>query len=182
MATEGTLDDRYFAWLYHKVATSRSRTPSRSYWELCKLMYTFPFTWFVPNDHNRVADGKDLRLEFMKDKHAERDQSWMELECSILEMLVALGRRVSFEAYGGAAEWFWMMIQNLGLRHFTDDVYRPDLHEEHINAILEKVVTRTYEPDGMGGLFPLRHPEQDQREVEIWFQMASYLLEDGIDK
>lgn len=182
MTSEGTLDDRYFAWLYSKVAASRNRNPARSFWELCLLMYKFPFTWFVPNDDNRVEDGRDLRFEFMSDKHAERDESWISLECSVFEMLVALSRKLSFQTEEPAMEWFWRMVQNLGLRGYTDEVYRHDLHEEHINFVLDRLVSRTYESNGEGGLFPLRHSEQDQREIEIWYQMAAYLIEDGIDQ
>jgi hypothetical protein len=40
----------------------------------------------------------------------------------------------------------------------------------------QRVINRTYGPDGSGGLFPLHKPHiLDQRRVELWYQMQYYL-------
>jgi hypothetical protein len=36
---------------------------------------------------------------------------------------------------------------------------------------------RLYTTSGYGGLFPLEEPKEDQRKVEIWYQMMAYLGE-----
>jgi len=39
------------------------------------------------------------------------------------------------------------------------------------------VILRRYSKTGKGGLFPLKHPKKDQTEVEIWYQMQQYVME-----
>lgn len=168
------LDELYLEWLYSQVASLRSRTPHRKYWGLLRQLYTTEFVWFVPNDDNRVEDGRDLRDEFLIDEGiADVDLEWMDLGCSMLEMMLGLARRLSFEAEGEPRVWFWRLIENLGLSG-DNDVHH---NEKKVKAALKKVIYRTYDADGRGGLFPLKHAEQDQRDVEIWYQLCAYLLE-----
>lgn len=178
----GTLDEEYFEWLYTQIAAVRNRNPSRSYWQLCKQLYTTIFSWSVPNDDNRVEDGRDLRYEFLGDQSGGRaTEAWAALECSVLEMLVALARRASFESFGEPGEWFRKFMQNLRLEGYTDSVYSDAIAKE-VRKTLTRVVNRTYAQDGGGGIFPLREPASDQRKVELWYQMSAYLLEgDYID-
>ena len=79
------LDERYFEWLYDLTGASRNRNPSRSFWSLEAQLHRKQFSWFVPNDDNRIEDGKDLRFEFM-DKYEieDADELWVNLECSML--------------------------------------------------------------------------------------------------
>ena len=44
--------------------------------------------------------------------------------------------------------------------------------------ILTKFMRREYDASGLGGLFALRYPKEDMRDIEIWYQMMSYLEED----
>lgn len=143
-------------------------------------MYEKPFLWSVPNDDNRIEDGKDLRWEFMGESGLPEDNVWLSLECSMLEMLIALARRASFESYGTQTDWFWEFMDNVGFREYTDEVYSKDV-SRNVDAALERIIHRTYAYNGNGGLFPLKHPFDDQRKVEIWYQMSNYLLEDDIN-
>lgn len=175
--TVGTLDDGYFEWLYRQIGSVRNRNPERSYWQLAKQLYTTSFSWSVPNDDNRCEDGLELRHEWIEDNNIEdADRSWLLLDCSFLEMLIALSRRLAFESEGEPGEWFWKLMQNLDFRGYTDAVWSTSI-ERQVSRTLERVVYRKYEPDGAGGLFPLRHPRRDQRQVELWYQMAQYVLE-----
>lgn len=169
----GHVDEHYYEWLYSQV----SSLPN-TYSSLCKDLYTSPFTWSVPNDDNRVADGKDLRTEFLDTSYpfALADPSWLNLDCSVLEMLIALSRKAAFNSYGEPSDWFWHFIENLGLIDFVDRTYNNRAQRE-VAAACRRMIYRTYKPDGNGGLFPLAHPEMDQREVEIWYQLSAYLLE-----
>lgn len=63
---DGPLDEQYLKWLYRQVASSKYRNPARTYWSLLRQLYTTEFVWTVPNDDNRVEDGRDLRYEFLK--------------------------------------------------------------------------------------------------------------------
>lgn len=173
----GTINDRYFEWLYAHVLSVRNENPSRSYWQLLRKLYITKFHWFVHNDDNRVLDGFEIRTEFLHRWGTDGvDYTWIQDDCSILEMLIALSRRASFDSSGTAAYWFWEMINNLGLRDYSDDVYEISIEEE-VEEVLNRLNDRTYDRDGQGGLFPLSQPTQDQRKVEIAYQMGAYLIE-----
>lgn len=166
-----SLEGEYFDWLVSHVASTSNPNPSRSYYQLLEQMHRKRFIWFIPNDDNRVEDGRELRYEFMNGP-SEDDEC-----CSFLEMLIALSRRVCFESsYGTSMDWFWHLAENLDLRKYNDEALM-DLEPLEIRYILDKVVDREYEKSGLGGLFPLDRPERDQRKVELWYQMSSYLLE-----
>lgn len=168
------LDDLYLTWLYNHIADSEDTNKSRSFWKLARQLYIKEFIWWVPNDDNRVEDGKYLREIFIDDQHLENvDPDWLELDCSMLEMLIGLSMRLSFLGEGEPIDWFWRLIDNVGLR-YSD---RGNYPESFINEVLDNIIWRVYKFSGSGGLFPLRHPERDQREVEIWYQMNAYLLE-----
>lgn len=169
------LDELYLKWLYGQVASVRLRNPARTYWSLIKQLYTKAFVWSVPNDDNRVEDGRALRDEFSEKLQIDPDPTWMGLKCSMLEMLIGLARRLAFEAEGEPADWFWHMLDNLDVR--ISDVMYHKRAERHVNEVLERVIERTYFSDGRGGLFPLSDPPEDQRDVELWYQMSHYLLE-----
>jgi hypothetical protein len=167
------LDDRYLTWLYSLVGDVKLKSPSRTYWKLLRQLYTKEFVWFVPNDDNRVEDGRDLRYEFAD---LIEDDAWLSLGCSMLEMMIGLARRLSFEADGEPAVWFWHLIDNLGFTKFNDRRYDDQIAEE-VDEVLQDVIWRNFNPNGEGGLFPLRRPHDDQRLIEIWYQMNAYIIE-----
>lgn len=176
----GTLDDLYFEWLYGLVGAVRNRNPERSYWSFTRQLYMKEFLWFVPNDDNRAEDGKELRYEFLATKKIEEfNPEWMTLGCSMLEMLIALSHRASFESDREPGEWFWIFVHNAGLEGFNDKRYNA-LAAKEIDDKLDRIINRTYARNGKGGLFPLQHTRKDQRKVELWYQLAEYLLEEYV--
>lgn len=147
--------------------------PSPSYFFLLRALHKKEFYSFVPNDDNRAEDGKEFRRRFAN----------FDGPCSILEMMIALSDRVAQEfvdtIYEAPPEkWFWEMIDNLGLATFTDDKF---LEGEGgvwpVDNILDGLLERTYDETGKGGLFPLKNPPNDQRKIEIWYQMHKYIIE-----
>lgn len=174
----GTLDDRYFEWLYGLIGAVRNRNPARSYWLFAKQLYTKEFVWFVPNDDNRVEDGKELRYEFLAEKGTDEvDLEWMALGCSMLEMLIALSHRASFVSDKAPGDWFWLLMRNAELDGYNDRRYSSRVAKE-VDEKLDRIINRTYSRNGEGGLFPLRQTPNDQRKVEIWYQMSEFLLEE----
>lgn len=168
------LDELYLTWLYNLIADSEDTNKSRSFWKLARQLYTKEFIWIIPNDDNRIGDGKFLREEFVDTQELhDVDPDWMDLECSFLEMLIGVSRRLSFLADGEPYDWFWHLIDNLGIR-YTD---RGNYPASVIDEVMNTVIFRLYKYNGSGGLFPLKHPERDQRDVEIWFQLNAYLIE-----
>lgn len=177
MTKHGTLDDLYFEWLYGFIGAVKNRNPARSHWMLARQLYTTQFVWSIYNDDNREGDGKDLRNEFIDQcdiRHV--DTVWMEIDCSMLEMIIALAHHAAFQAGGSPGTWFWRILDNLGLSKFTDDTFTQTVIDE-VAVILATVNDRTYDRDGVGGLFPLKHANEDQRKVELWYQLSRYLLE-----
>ena len=175
--TTAPLDELYFQWLYAQVGDPASLNRDRTYWRLLRLLFTKEFVWIVPNDDNRIADGTDLRYEFVDQSRLnDVDRDWINLGCSMLELLIGLSRRLSFqdEKEREPRVWFWHLIENLGLQDHNDNAA---YSEEGVNEILDRVIWRTYHSNGEGGLFPLEHAERDQRDVEIWYQLCAYILE-----
>lgn len=176
MASE-RIDDRYFEWLYGLFGSVRNANPARSYWEVSKVLYSTEFVWLIANDDNRVSDGLELRAQFLDEQGSDgADEEWSRLGCSVLEMLIALSQRASFESETEPAAWFGIFLQNLDLVEFRDDRWTK-ANQSIVEEILERFVYRNYHPDGTGGLFPLNSPPEDQRRVELWYQLASYLSE-----
>ena len=165
------LDGLYFEWLCRLVNSHSSNHDN-----LLKILFHKEFVWFVANDDNRAVDGKELREEFLQAENLEGTQDFRDIGCSMLELLIGLARRLSFEAEGDPARWFWFLMKNISLYGYTDNRRLP---LDRIDEILDRVIWRTYNPDGIGGLFPRVNPEQDQREVELWYQMSGYLLDIG---
>jgi hypothetical protein len=176
---EAPLDDLYLEWLYAQVASVKLRSPSKTYWHLFRQLFRKEFVWLVPNDDNRVEDGRELRHEFLSFTGIrDVDPHWFDLGCSVLEMLIALARRCAFQTEATEEEWFWKLMDNLDLTKFNDAWYKAEHNEALIDERMNRLINREYSYDGSyGGLFPLHNPERDQRDVEIWYQMSAYLLE-----
>lgn len=174
------LDERYFIFLYSQVGDLKIKNPALTYWRLSRQLFTKQFFWVVPNDDNRISDGIDLRAEFVDSTDlGEVDQDWLRLGCSMFEMMIGLSRRLSFEANGEPRDWYWHIASNVGLHKYTD-LYKPDT--QTVDDILESLIWRNYQADGHGGFFPLRRPKEDQRKVELWYQMSAYILEADEDE
>lgn len=174
-----SLDGAYLEWLYSQVGIVQNRNPAASYWKLLLQMYTTRFTWFVPNDDNRVEDGKALRPAFVHATGYKLDDPhglFYSIDCSMLEMLIALAQKAASLSEGQPSEWFWRMVHNLGFDGYTDDIFEVSLAED-VEEVLSRLNDRRYGPDGEGGLFPLEEPEIDQRKVELWYQLQAYLIE-----
>lgn len=169
------LDELYFQWLYRQVADPDLKDSSLTYWKLLREFFSKEFVWLVPNDVNRSEDGKELRSEFIHEERPTRVESeWLNIGCSILELMVGLSRRLSFEADGEPYYWFWKLVENLGLDGYSDNRRLP---KKKIEETLDRVIFRTYKRNGLGGLFPLKQTDKDQRKVELWYQKAEYLQE-----
>ena len=175
---DGTLDDVYLEWLYKEaVGATRNANPAKSFWQIAKQLYSIPFEWLIANDDNRAEDGICLREEFVAESHIQDvDQNWMDLECSFLEMLIALARRASFESSGEPGDWFWHFLRTMDIDRYSDLRFNSQVKAE-IAHIVERIIYRKYGRNGDGGLFPLRNARKDQRRVELWEQMSEYLLE-----
>ena len=95
--------------------------------------------------------------------------------------MVALAMRMNDEAEEyDVSYWFFEMLKNLRLWNMDDEHFKAADRKE----IVEKCVVvrgREYEYDGSGGLFPLKDPPCDMRNVELFFQMTQYIHERYFD-
>lgn len=167
------IEEAYFNWLCAKVLT----VTVPIYWGLMRILHQKEFSWIVTGDKNRAADGVELRDDFFRETHLPMDESWYAQPCSIFEALLAFANRASFQMDEPARDWFWKFMTNLDLDEYRQ-VYEEDV--PIIEDILDTFVWRTYEPSGHGGMFPMRWPQHDQREVEIWYQFCQYVDDQGL--
>jgi hypothetical protein len=144
---------------------------------LAKKLYRTSFIWVHPNDDNRAADGRALRRAFIDECCIEDiEVNWLAIECSVLEMFIALADKTAFDSQGTMGDWFWKFITNLDIK-YPDAEYTLDCDLE-VERVLERFMYRKYRPNGVGGIFPLTSSRKDQRREELWYQMSAYLLED----
>lgn len=178
-------DWQYFQWLYSMIGPMSDNNPGHTHFILAEQLHKRIFQWSVPNDDNRAVDGIFLRDEFCDFIGKRGDVVRHDLKCSMLEMLIALARRVAFESDDlsnnpfAVAEWFWRMLDNLDIKKYTDSLYFEDEATEVVNDAISNVIYRRYGCDGKGGLFPLEHPHADQRKIELGYQMSAYILENS---
>lgn len=170
------LSGGYFLWLASQIRGEEDGSPNSSYEGLLTIMYEKEWTIeLVPHDSNRIGDGLDLRVEFCRYQNIPADAMENLGPCSFLEVLIGLSRRLAFTAGGSAPNWAWCLVSNLELHRITDPMGARKYAKAH--DILDNCIYRNYSPDGTGGFFPLRWPQEDQRQVEIWYQMATYINE-----
>jgi len=170
------LEELYLVWLYSRIADTRVRSPRKTYWTLFRLLFRTEFVWFVPNDDARIEDARELRYQFLDDAEIpEVDPAWLDMGCSYLELLIALARRAEFMSENDATSWFWLMLHNIGLDE-CNDTYNKNM-DKLVEEVTDQITFRNYDDDGTGGLFPLRRPRGDQREVELWYQLNAYVME-----
>ena len=165
----------YFDWLYNQIKEEESLRFKNFIFEF----HSIPFICIIPNDDNRAEDGCQLRYRFA-DLNNNSDPP-LSGACTILEMLIALANRMDFilfdEAKGERCpKWFWLFIDNLKLQKYDNDE-SAESKKKFNKIVLRKFVKREYQGDGRGGLFPLNSPANDQRHVEIWYQMMDYISE-----
>ena len=174
--TGNRLAEAYFSWLVEQVR-EEERHPTKTYWDVLRLMHEKEFVWQVANDDNRIADGLELRYEFFENIRRRMRGTKEEVfgPCSCLEVMIALSRRMEFNAGESAEGWAWQLLCNLELHKMSDPISRRKAAKA--DEILDVLIWRNYQPDGVGGFFPLAWPRDDQRKVEIWYQMHAYILE-----
>ena len=167
--------DDYFNYICELVGIDDDYT------NLSLFLIKTPFSYILPMDGNREADGIELRYNFGYDFKINQTIIASELDvnpCSILEMLVALSLRINnlITSERNAQFIFWSMIENLGLDSQTDFKFDEDYCKKCVTIFLN----REYRPNGEGGLVTLSDPPYDLRDVEIWDQLLWWVNETGL--
>lgn len=173
------ISDEYFEWLFDLVCSGRF-SRRISYRNLLTQLHDTEFRYSISKDRNRAEDGKELRHQFalihdedLYDTIADA----LDGPCSVLEMMIALAIRceegIMDDPLVGdrTGQWFWGMVNNLGLGSMADSRY----DEKYVDEVIERFLNREYERNGRGGLFIIKNCKYDLRDVEIWYQMCWYL-------
>ena len=169
------LDMDYFEYLLYLM---RFDTPEHRHFRcLMDDLYDIPFIIKHPMDENRVIDAEDMKKEFLFDHGYDVDSEFTSRDISILEVLVALSRRIEIEVTGEPGNdhierWFWEMLYNLGVL-LKDNIYDRGL----VRYKLDVWMLRQYKSNGIGSVFPLKSTKTDQRENDLWYQGQLYLSE-----
>lgn len=177
--------DSYQNWLKDTLAIDAR------YDILFDQLYDTAFEWVLDNDGNRESDARHLREEYAyRAKLMFRDE-WLLWDASVLEVLASLSFDMvdcvceypgDFEASTG----FWIMMENLGLDNFSDDIYMTkygfegfDRTRKDVERILNRWLKRRFTKTGKGSPFPRRRGVEDQRYVEMWYQLNGYVIDNG---
>lgn len=164
------------------------RMDAHGYEILFDFLYDVEYRWDpdIPRDSDRESDGRDLRRRFSEETGMELPDGWKSHPCSFLEFVVALAfaidDEIMYDPYnpGQVSEWFWMMMTNLGLDIFDDRTMLENSASsyEEVTRIVELEMGREFDYNGYPGMFPLRKPIMDQRDVETWYRANAYMIEE----
>src|SRR5512139_943738 len=108
MSSDGT---KYFIWLYSLV----KKEEIVSYRKMIKILHSIQYYWSVPNDDNRAGDGIALREEYSESHIVSSDIDIYRDPASVLEVLIALARRMDAQLYSPSmgnrtSMWFWAFM------------------------------------------------------------------------
>lgn len=172
--------DGYFLWLCDLINGDMER-----YGELLYILHDTDFVWCLELDGSRAVDGLCLRQEYYYLSNGmEVWVKFLEKECSVLEALIALARRMEgmlsdINTGDRTRVWFWEMVRNLGLGIYTNARIERDKETALLNIqmTLSTWMNREFEPNGQGSPFPLETSGKDEREVSMIYQLYDYLFE-----
>ena len=176
MRVEDKIKSDYFEWMYDLMCEGRF-DKEITFRKLFTFLHSIEFVYFVPHDENRYDDGIALRYRFCLINNCEDLEHFLDGPCSVLEMIVALAirceERIMSDPEKGdrTAQWFWVMINSLGLGAMHDRNYDEFL----VNDVISRFLNREYEANGKGSLFTVRDWNRDARDAEIWHQLMAYL-------
>ena len=172
--------NEYFKWLTNFVYNDDpSLPPSMQYRKLLLALMNKPFYVVHELDQNRAGDGLALRYLYFEERYGDGEMAaTFEEDCTILELMIALSRRIENDIMGNincgnrTGQWFWRMIYSLGLSGQNDI----NFDDGYVDYVLTRFNNRQYAPNGEGGLFTVNSEYgPPMTEIEIWRQAMRYL-------
>jgi len=182
----------YVEWLESFTIDERMDSSRRlSYHKLIMQLWEIEFKPSVGNDHDRAAEGLELRSRYndiLARKAGDGDFVTPDVraifgECRVLEMLVALSMRMydlmqDMGIYNSVSRWFWEIMSNVGFDILDDSEWgtegsaRARGHERFVYDICDEIMRGCGRWRGRrGGWFYV----EDWNSIEIWYQMHRYL-------
>ncbi len=166
-------------------------TRRRSYHKLIMQLWEIEFEPSVGNDHDRAAEGLELRYRYndiLAKKAGEGDFITPDImaifgECRVLEMLVALSMRMydlmqDMGIYNSVSRWFWEIMENVGFDAVDDSRWgsKNSIEASRCEEFVDDICSDIMHGDGdrlgqKGGWFYINNWDC----IEIWYQMHAYL-------
>ena len=161
--------DDYYIWLCDMIDLE---THSR-YSNLISFLYNTEFVWSVAKDNNRAGDGKYLRQDYIYEYYYDEGE-WLDEPCSLLEMLIALARRVRVDILPefdmDTSDWFWIFMSHFGFDKYDNEHFSED---KFCACFLVKNLQK-----GKNLLFSSKKfSETENFDMEIWSQLQFWLAE-----
>lgn len=173
------MNTTYFRWLYDKI----DRTDN-SYLSLMDILFSIPFTYDITMDANREGDIQQLQEQFIWEFPDAADT--VPPIFSMFELIINLSRTMEYQSLldhevDDIRPFFWDLIDNLGFMDFTDDFMSQYPNTQYvIRQTIHDVLNHNYNPySGSGSLFPVTEYGRDRTKMELWDQMASYILQES---
>lgn len=155
----------------------------KKYRKIFEVLHDIDYIYVMERDKNRLSDGLGLRRDFenaIHDRYPHLVDEFHNRRCSVMEMLVALAIRVDTsilcDPMSGEEtpyKFFMEMIENLRLDQFKGMHF--DAHG--VRLIISLWMRRNFKPNGEGSPFPVKNDDRDQRKLETWDQVNSYISE-----
>lgn len=166
----------YFQWLLYKITPAGHSVDEISHYSsLLSYLFDCEFHSQHPMDKNRIYDADKMRSDFYSRPGIVAGMS-RNLPISVLEVLIALAERMNQvveDSDNRTSEFFWTMINNLGLTLNNDMFYK-----DYVDMRLGVLYNHDYERDGSGGaLFTIHDPNHDMRDADLWYQAMWYLAD-----
>lgn len=177
MVISDNLSKRYFEYLiYENIVAKPSWVP------ILEILFSRDYYSMLIMDNSREGDGKLLRDNFMamingNDAIEFNSSPWVDIPCSMLEMMIALANRITLEFYAVDDDIYPMstiifasMLDSLGINM--------DLQtQDEVEDIITRFIRRDFSPDGRGSLFDLRGKtvDIDWRDLPIWNQAMAWV-------
>lgn len=173
---EERFNEAYLQWLF-------DRMEMQGYQELFDIMHSIRFRWVVPMDENRESDGRHMRRLFEDESGMEMPAGAIDYPASFMEVVAGLAETMEDTLLYrpgsdyNSATWFWMMLDNAFLSP-CDDIWFKETRDAKrwVTKRIDDIMLRRYDRDGGGGFFPLKNPREDQRKVQLWYQMNAYVM------
>lgn len=170
-------NETHLAYLDYLTSLVCDEYHTRYYSRLLTMLFE---TTFAPTNYgldcNRAADGLSMRRAYAVANSIDIYE--LRGACSVMEMMVALACRMEQDymsdlEYGDrTGQWFWYMIQSMGLINMDDGRFEEDV----AYSIIQNMLHHRYTSDGRGGLFYVKNCVRDLRRDEIWTQMNQYMI------
>lgn len=178
--TKDELKYKYLKWMT-RLVSDESIYPNGLFNNLISHLHNIEFRYILERDANRTQDGIDLRYRFAYENDIDPfliDEYLLSDHCSVLEMMIALANRCEESIMDNPSmgnrqsKWFRAMVYSLGLSSMHDYEF---FDSEFVDEKINKFMNRDYKTNGSGGLFTVKNPPRDMRDVEIWYQMCWYI-------